>query len=191
MNIIRFYLSYDTKSTLKLLFWHAKLRFCHIIMTILCLSYINHLGDNCIQNFYLVRYIIGYTVGNSVLQRCASGTVKRDFRKYIRRYTSPNENFEYGYPHSNALLQFELKFERCKPHKAARHPTKCDVINDVKLFPTVYRRIHCRKYLTLSNQTPCYKLMRIRIVVYPLQNLVLYHSQTQPHKIDFFNFIFS
>ena len=23
------------------------------------------------------------------------------------------------------------------------HPTKCDVINDVKLFPTVYHRINC------------------------------------------------
>ena len=31
---------------------------------------------------------------------------KRDFRTYIRRYTSTNENFEYGYPHSNALLTF-------------------------------------------------------------------------------------
>ena len=41
-------------------------------------------------------------------------------------------------PHSNALLQFGLKLERCKPHKAARHPTKGDVIDDVKLFPTVY-----------------------------------------------------
>ena len=47
----------------------------------------------------------------------------------------------FGYPHSNALLQFCIEMERCKPHKAARHPTKCDVINDVKLFRTVYRRI--------------------------------------------------
>ena len=62
-------------------------------------------------------------------------------KTYIRRYTSPNENFEYGYHNSNALLQFELKFERCKSHKAARHPKKCDVINDVKLFLTVYLRI--------------------------------------------------
>ena len=31
-------------------------------------------------------------------------SLKRDFRTYIRGYTSPNENFEYGYPHSNALL---------------------------------------------------------------------------------------
>ena len=70
------------------------------------------LGDNCIQNFHLGRYIVGYTVGNLVLRRRMSGAVKRDFRTYIRRYTSPNENFEYGYPHSNALLQFRLESER-------------------------------------------------------------------------------
>ena len=38
--------------------------------------------------------------------------------------------------HSNALLQFRLELEHCKPHKAEHHPTKCDVINDVKQFPT-------------------------------------------------------
>ena len=67
------------------------------------------LGDNCIQNFHLGRYIVGYTVGNLVLRRRVSGAVKRGFRTYIRRYTSPNENFEYGYPHSNALLIFSLQ----------------------------------------------------------------------------------
>ena len=36
-------------------------------------------GDNCIQNFHLGRYIVGYTVGNLVLRRRASGAVKRDF----------------------------------------------------------------------------------------------------------------
>ena len=60
------------------------------------------LGDICIQNFHLWRYIVGYTVGNLVL-------VNRDFRTYIRRYTSPNDNFEYGYPNSNALLTFSFK----------------------------------------------------------------------------------
>ena len=62
------------------------------------------LGDNCIQNFQLGRYIVGYMVGNLVLRRPVIGAVKRDFRTYIRRYTPPYENFEYGYPHSNALL---------------------------------------------------------------------------------------
>ena len=45
-------------------------------------------------------------VGNFVLRRPVSRAVKRDFRTYIRGYTSPNENFEYGYRHSNALLTF-------------------------------------------------------------------------------------
>ena len=70
---------------------------------------VTYLGDNCIQNFHLGRYIVGYTVGNLVLRRRVSGAVKRDFRTYIRRYTSPNKNFDYGYPHSNALLNFSLK----------------------------------------------------------------------------------
>ena len=51
------------------------------------------------------------------------------------------------------------------PHKAARSPTKCDVINDVKVFPTVYRRIYCRKFLTLSNQKSRYKTKCIRILL--------------------------
>ena len=33
----------------------------------------------------------------------------------------PKENFEYGCPLSNALLQFYLNFERYMPHKAACH----------------------------------------------------------------------
>ena len=60
-------------------------------------------------------------------------------------------------------MHFFFKLELCTPLKTARHPTKCDVINDVKLFPTVYRRIYCRKFLTLSNQTSRYKSKCIRI----------------------------
>ena len=97
--------------------------------------------------------IVGYTVGNLVLRRRASRAVKRDFRTYIRRYTSPNKNFEYDYPHSNAVLQFCLKLEM-----------KCDVINDVKRSPAVYRRIQCRKFLTSSNQISRYKSKCVRIV---------------------------
>ena len=75
------------------------------------------------------------------------------------------ENFEYGYPHSNAFPQFRLKLKRCKPHKVESHPTICDVIYDVKLFPTVYRRIYCRNFLTLSNQMSRYKIKYIRMSV--------------------------
>ena len=128
------------------------------------------LGDNCIQNFHLGRYIVGYTVGNLVLRRRVSKAVKRDFRKYIRRYTSPNENFEYGYPNSNALLNFPLKKTVKMYFVAPKRPAatsyikplasciyslvsqwKATLHNDVG-FPTVYRRIYCRKFMTLSNQ---------------------------------------
>ena len=45
-----------------------------------------------------------------------SRAIKHDFQPYILRYTSPNENFEYGCPHSKALLQCTLKLKRCKPY---------------------------------------------------------------------------
>ena len=66
-----------------------------------------YLGDTCIQKFYLGRYIVGYMVGNFVLRRRVSGAVKRNRRPYNRRYTSPNENSEYGYPHSNAPINIK------------------------------------------------------------------------------------
>ena len=62
------------------------------------------LMDNCIQNFHLWRYIVGYTVGNLVLRRHVSRAVKSDFRPYIRRYTSPNGKFEYDYPPSQNVM---------------------------------------------------------------------------------------
>ena len=68
------------------------------------------------------------------LWRCKSGAIKSDFRPYIRLYTYSNENFEYGYPHSNACLKFCLELELCKQHKATCNPTKSDEINDIKLF---------------------------------------------------------
>ena len=57
------------------------------------------------------RYAFGYTFGNLVLRRQDSGDVKHDFRTFIQQYTSPNEKFEYGYPHSkiNALTTFFLQ----------------------------------------------------------------------------------
>ena len=64
------------------------------------------LGYNCIQFFHLGRYIVGYTVRYFVLRQRVSEGVIHDFGPYIRRYISPNENFEYGYPHSN--VQFNL-----------------------------------------------------------------------------------
>ena len=56
MNV-RFYLSYNLKITLKSHF---------------CCKNAILLGDNCIQNFHLGRYIVGYAVGNLVLRRRVS-----------------------------------------------------------------------------------------------------------------------
>ena len=39
------------------------------------------------------------------------------------------------------FFSFVSKKELCKPHNAAHHLMKCDIINDVELFSTVYRRI--------------------------------------------------
>ena len=66
-------------------------------------------GDNCIQNLHLGRYIVGYPFGNHVLRLRLRVALKLNFRPYIRRYTSPNVNFEYGNPHSNALITFSLQ----------------------------------------------------------------------------------
>ena len=32
-------------------------------------KHVNHLGENCIQNFHLGRYMVGYTIGNLVLRQ--------------------------------------------------------------------------------------------------------------------------
>ena len=62
---------------------------------------------------------------------------------YIRRYTYPNENFEYGHPHSSALVTFFLQKDSenmvccayaqqlhkivCQLHKTTCQPMKSDV----------------------------------------------------------------
>ena len=78
------------------------------------------LEDNCIQNVHLMRYIVGYTVGNLVLRRRTSGTVKRDFQTI----NLPKVKLEYSYPNSNGPLQFCLNFAGLlKPHVIQRHVT--------------------------------------------------------------------
>ena len=57
--------------------------------------------------------MVRYVDENLVLLRRKRGAIKQDFRLYIPRHTSPNENFEYGFPHYNALLQFPLKLKHC------------------------------------------------------------------------------
>ena len=85
----------------------------------------------------------------------------------ISEHMSDDIPLKYGNPHSHAILQFCLKLERFKPHNATCHPTKCDVINDIKLFPTVYCRIYCRaNFFMLSKQMSRYKSKYIRIGIY-------------------------
>ena len=128
------------------------------------------LGDNRIQNVHLGRYIVGYMVGSFVLRRRVRGAVKRNFRPYNRWYTSPNEHFEYGYPHSNALFNiYSSRAQHFAPNwsfvsnvKQLRQPITSNVTYDIGAA-TVYRRVYWRKFLTLSNQTSRYIRKCIRI----------------------------
>ena len=117
--------------------------FCYVLYVVKfsCLSFVIlaiiwilelYLGDICIQNFHLGRYNFEYTVGNLVLGWHMSGAIKRVFRPYIRWYTTQNENFEYGYPHFNANLQFLSKIGAFNLHKTVCHSTKLAIINEVK-----------------------------------------------------------
>ena len=55
----------------------------------------HYIGDYHIQNFHLMKYIVKYTVGNQDLRLRSHVTAKLVYRPYIRRFTSPNENFLY------------------------------------------------------------------------------------------------
>ena len=102
-------------------------------------------------------------VRNFVLRRRVSGAEKRNFRTYNRWYTYPNENFEYGYPHSNALFNiYSSNAQHFAPNwsfvsnvKQLRQPITSDVTYDVGT-PTVYHRIYWHKFLTLPNQMSRY-----------------------------------
>ena len=94
------------------------------------------LGDNCIQNFHLGRYIIRYRVRNLVLRQNMSGAIKRDLQPYIRQMNILNMViFILMHFWACLLLKFFfcLKLEHCKQHEGPCHPKKCDVINYIKL----------------------------------------------------------
>ena len=99
--------------------------------------------------------------------------VKRNFQTYIRQYTSPNEKIEYGYPHSNALLQFELKLEHCKPHKVARHPTKGDAINTYKITHIVAANIPRLLYLVLTSSLDILLYAKLLCEIIQFLNLLM------------------
>ena len=72
------------------------------------LNFMDYLGDNCIQNVHVGRYIVGYMAGNFVLRRRVPqmNILNMVIPMEISFYgdASPKWNFEYGYPHSNALF---------------------------------------------------------------------------------------
>ena len=105
-----------------------------------------HLGDKCIQNSHLGRCIGGFTVGNFVLRRRARRAVKRDSDRISDDIPPEMKILNMVIP---ILMHFRKRALQ-PAYKAARHPTISDVINDAKLFPTVYRSC---KVLTSSNQT--------------------------------------
>ena len=64
-------------------------------------------------------------MGNLVLRRHTSGA-KNVISKCISEDIPPQMkilNYEFGYPHFNALLQFRFELEHCKARKAVHHPT--------------------------------------------------------------------
>ena len=56
-------------------------------------------------------------------------------------YNFPNSVFQNSGILSDALLQYHLKLDQYKPRKAARHPTRCDVINDVSILQNILSQI--------------------------------------------------
>ena len=70
--------------------------------------------------------MVGYTGGNLVLRRSASEPVKRDFRTYIRRYTSQNEILNMVIPNFMYFCSFVSNRSlesRIKPHVIHRNVT--------------------------------------------------------------------
>ena len=53
-------------------------------------------------------------IRTEIMFYCSPGVaVKLNFRPYNRRYTSPNENFEYSYPLSSLVLWERPVFRAC------------------------------------------------------------------------------
>ena len=96
------------------------------------------LWDNCIQNFHLWRYIFTAKPDRSPKTRFPTVV-------YLTIYV-PKWKFwiwlSTFYCTSAVLSQIGV----LQPQKATCHPTKCDIINDIKLFPTVYHKICLRKF---------------------------------------------
>ena len=70
-----------------------------------------------------------------------------DVTTYVTLLNKHFEHVEHVYPHSKAMYAVLSQLKRCRLHKTERHPTECDVINDVKLFQTsIYTVANFRSY---------------------------------------------
>ena len=131
-------------------------------------------------------------VRNFFLWRRISGAIKRNFQPYIRRYISPNENFEYGYPNSDALFNiyssnaqyFAPNVNYVSSIKPLRQPITRDVIYNVGAS-TVYRKTYWCEFLTLSNQVSRYIRKCIRMKFYSPQLDIKFADRFE-HTSDFF-----
>ena len=94
---------------------------CFLMLTTMCSLEHNSLSHYIASRSDIVPCNkIDKTLRGELYSKFSFGEVYR--RIYGRKF-SFTATREYGYPHSNALLQSRLKFERCKPHKAAQRRT--------------------------------------------------------------------
>ena len=103
-------------------------------------SYSSQFGDNCIQNFHcgglssdiryeIYFYIMGVEPLNEIFKRISDDVPKQ---MKILNTVIPILMRLYS------LVSYWSGASCIKPPKGIRHQIKCDVINDFKLFPTVY-----------------------------------------------------
>ena len=92
--------------------------------------------------------------------------------------------FSYGYPHSNALLQFYLNVERYTPHKAACHLTKCGVINDITISDSISKNILSQFFDVIQSDVALQKQMHWNYVCNKYRDFIT-------HFIDIQVFTFS
>ena len=71
-----------------------------------------------------------------------SERISDDIPPYIRRYTSPNENFEYGYPNSNAFLQFCLKLEHQTISVSISQDILSQIFDVIQSDVTLQKQVH-------------------------------------------------
>ena len=135
-------------------------------------DYLHTFRDTYLQSFYLGRYIVWYGVGNLILL----WNVVSD---YIWWYTSSNENFQYGYPHSKCTsaltygkkIFVRRKSECCKPVEVTmpymstnKNVKKLMKSNYFWQYVLGYSPIYCCKFRIFSNQTSHYICKCIRIL---------------------------